>query len=196
MGQVIHDSGKRLERLIENFLIYAQIELMSADSQQVATLRMEQTRGAAGLIEERARDQARLAKRENDLVLALNDVPVPMSEEYLGKVVDELAQNGFKFSDPGRPVRVELKPTGRSVTLSVTDQGRGFSTEHIRRIGAYMQFGRKLHEQQGLGLGLTIAKRLAELFGGTLAIESQPGVTTTVLVRLPEAVNPAQKAPS
>jgi signal transduction histidine kinase len=196
MGQVIHDSGRRLERLIENFLIYAQIELMSADAQNTAALRAQQTRCAARLIEEHARTQARLAKRENDLVLELTDVPVAMSEEYLGKVVNELVQNGFKFSDRGRPVRVGLSQAGRTVVLSVTDQGRGFSTEHLTRIGAYMQFGRKLHEQQGLGLGLTIAKRLAELFGGTLTIESQPGVTTKVLVRLPEAVNVSQQAPS
>ena len=44
MGQVIHDSGKRLERLIENFLIYAQIELLGADMQKISALRQKQTR--------------------------------------------------------------------------------------------------------------------------------------------------------
>ena len=54
MGQVIHDSGKRLERLIENFLIYAQIELLGADVQKVSALRQKQTQSPAKLIEERA----------------------------------------------------------------------------------------------------------------------------------------------
>ena len=43
MGQVIYDSGKRLERLIENFLIYAQIELLGADPQKIGALRQKQT---------------------------------------------------------------------------------------------------------------------------------------------------------
>jgi signal transduction histidine kinase len=51
-----------------------------------------------------------------------------------------------------------------------------------------MQFDRKMQEQQGQGLGLTIAKRLTELHGGTLVIQSQRGGgTTTVVVKLPRA---------
>src|SRR5664280_473221 len=51
MGQVIYDSGKRLERLIENFLIYAQLELLGADVQKSAALRHTQTKSPAKLIE-------------------------------------------------------------------------------------------------------------------------------------------------
>jgi signal transduction histidine kinase len=51
-----------------------------------------------------------------------------------------------------------------------------------------MQFDRKMHEQQGLGLGLSIAKRLTELHGGALVIESRKGEGTTITVRLPKAV--------
>jgi signal transduction histidine kinase len=114
-------------------------------------------------------------------------VPVPISEEYLAKIVDELVQNAFKFSQPASPVRVALTNNSPdTVTLTVGDRGRGLSTEHITKIGAYMQFDRKLHEQQGLGLGLTICKRLTELHGGTLTIQSDPSGGTTVTVRLPK----------
>jgi signal transduction histidine kinase len=86
-------------------------------------------------------------------------------------------------------VRVALAEVQNAVTLTVTDQGRGFSTEHITKIGAYMQFDRKMQEQQGQGLGLTIAKRLTELHGGTLVIQNQRGGdTTNVVVKLPKAV--------
>ena len=186
MGQVIHDSGKRLERLIENFLIYAQIELLRADVQKINALRQQQTRSPAKLIEEHARSQAQAANRAEDLLLELADQPVPISEEYLVKIVDELVQNAFKFSDAGKRVSVTLSDSPNWVLLSVTDQGRGFSTEHITKVGAYMQFDRKIQEQQGLGLGLVIARRLTELHGGTLAIQSGRGEPTTVLVKLPK----------
>jgi signal transduction histidine kinase len=51
-----------------------------------------------------------------------------------------------------------------------------------------MQFDRKQHEQQGLGLGLIISKRLTELHGGSLNIQSEPGIGTTVIVKLPLAL--------
>lgn len=191
MGQVIYDSGKRLERLIENFLIYAQIELLGADPQKVGALRSKETRSPVSIIIERARTQAQLARRTEDLVVELAEVPVPMAEEYLAKIVDELAQNAFKFSSKGTPVTVALARSPGVVALTVTDRGRGFSTEHIAKVGAYMQFDRKLHEQQGLGLGLTIASRLTELHGGTLSIQSQRGVQTEVSVKLPVASNGA-----
>ncbi len=187
MGQVIHDAGKRLERLVENFLIYAQIELLGADAQKISALRHGQTPCPARLIEEHARGQAATAKRANDLALNLADTPVPMSEAYLAKIVDELVQNAFKFSESGTGVTVALADSPNAVSLSVADHGRGFSTEHIAKVGAYMQFDRKIQEQQGLGLGLVIAKRLTELHGGTLTIQSEPHATTTITVKLPRA---------
>jgi signal transduction histidine kinase len=185
MGQVIHDSGKRLERLIENFLIYAQLEMMGSDPQKVSSLRSKQTKAPAAIVEQHARAQAEALGRSFDLAVELQDTPIPMSDEYLAKIVDELVQNAFKFSSRGTPVRVELSSSADEIMLTVTDSGRGFSTDHISRIGAYMQFDRKLHEQQGIGLGLVITKRLTELHGGKLAIQSSPGAATSVTVRLP-----------
>ena len=187
MGQVIHESGKRLERLIENFLIYAQLELTGTDQQKVNALRKKLTASPKPIIEDHARAQAKVAHREQDLVLELTDHPLPISEEYLSKIVDELVQNAFKFSQPGSRVMVTLLDFPGTSTLTVTNWGRGFSTEHITRVGAYMQFERKMHEQQGLGLGLSIAKRLTELHGGTLTIESERGARTAVAVRLPKS---------
>jgi two-component system, sensor histidine kinase and response regulator len=187
MGQVIVESGKRLERLIENFLIYAQIELLTADPQKVKALRAKRTERPVKLIEKSARTQAQLANRTADLELTLSEIALPLSEEYLVKIVDELVQNAFKFSQPGSRVSLVLADSPAAVSLAVTDHGRGFSTDHITKVGAYMQFDRKLHEQQGLGLGLGIAKRLTELHGGTLALQSERGTQTTVTVKLPKS---------
>ncbi len=189
MGQVIHQSGKRLERLIENFLIYAQLELLGSDAQKLGALRSKTTHAAAQVIESRARAQAQAANRTTDLLLELGDCAVPMSEDYLAKIVDEVVQNAFKFSSTGGRVRVELAEDPHAVWLAVRDAGRGFSTEQITRVGAYMQFDRKMQEQQGLGLGLTIARRLTELHGGTLSIQSEKGAGTIVTIKLPRATS-------
>jgi signal transduction histidine kinase len=100
--------------------------------------------------------------------------------------VDELTQNAFKFSDSGSPIRLTLTEAFNGVTLSVSDQGRGFSTEQITRVGAYMQFDRKMQEQQGLGLGLAITKRLVALHGGTLSIVSEPDSGAVISAKFPK----------
>jgi signal transduction histidine kinase len=187
MGHVVHQSGKRLERLIENFLIYSQLEVIAADPKNVNALRIGRTAHPVALIERHATAQAALADRSQDLVCELSDIPLPMSEEYLSKVVDELAQNAFKFSDPGSAVRVTLSEAFNAITFSISDQGRGFSTEQITRVGAYMQFDRTMQEQQGLGLGLVIAKRLVALHGGTLSIVSEPSSGAVIAAKFPKS---------
>ena len=187
IGQEIHNSSLRLERLIENFLIYAQLELIAADPQNVNALRIGKTEQSASLIREHATNQAAQAGRAKDLSFQVNDIVVPMAAEYLAKITDELVQNAFKFSDPGTPVRVSSTESFNSILLSVSDQGRGFSTDQIARVGAYMQFERKMNEQQGLGLGLTIAKRLVELHGGALSIEGRKGEGATIIAKLPKS---------
>jgi signal transduction histidine kinase len=112
---------------------------------------------------------------------------LPISDENLAKIVEELVQNAFKFSEKDTKVNLTLADSPDGIALTVTDHGRGFSTEHIRKVGAYMQFDRKIQEQQGLGLGLAIAKRLTELHGGTLTIQSQRASMTSVVVKFPKA---------
>jgi two-component system sensor histidine kinase/response regulator len=186
MGHVIHKSGRRLERLIENFLIYAQLELVASDPKNINALRMGQTEHPVALIEKHSRAQAEQANRSGDLTLELADVPVPMAVEYLAKIVDELVQNAFKFSEAGSAVHVKLSEAFNAAVFSVSDQGCGFSTEQITRIGAYMQFDRRMQEQQGLGLGLTIAQRLVGLHGGTLSIESTKDAGAIITAKLPK----------
>jgi signal transduction histidine kinase len=187
MSQEICQSGQRLERLIENFLIYAQLEIVASDPQSISRLRSAVTDKPAELVRSAAVTQAEKAGRLNDLILDLADVPLPMAEDYFKKITVELVQNALKFSDAGLSVRVSLHGTAEGVAFSVRDDGRGFSTEQISRVGAYMQFERKMQDEQGFGLGLAIAKKLVELHGGELLIESEPGIGSTVTVKLPPA---------
>ncbi len=187
MGQGIYDSGKRLERLVENFLIYAQIELLGFDPQKVGTLQTSISLSPSEIIIGSTRREAEKAQRPNDVTFQLSDTPVRISPDYLGKIVSELVSNGLKFSPPGTALNVSFGEVNDSVVLKIQDFGRGFHSEHLSRIGAYMQFERKMHEQQGLGLGLAIAKRLTEVHGGSLTVQSQPGHGTTVFVKLLKA---------
>jgi signal transduction histidine kinase len=186
IGQEIQNSSLRLERLIENFLIFAQLELIAADPKNVNALRIGKTEHAASLVREHATAQATQAGRLRDLSLDLTDLSAPLANEYLAKITDELVQNAFKFSEAGTPVRVTLKEAFNSVVVTISDRGRGFSTEQVAQIGAYMQFERKMNEQQGLGLGLTIAKRLVELHGGAFSIEGKKGEGATIVAKLPK----------
>jgi len=186
IGQEIHKSSERLERLVENFLICAQLELIAADPKNVSALRIGKTEQPAQILKKNVLSQAMQAERAGDLIIDVTDIPVPMSEGYFSKVVNELVHNALKFSEAGSPVRVKLAEIFNGVALVVSDKGRGFSTDQIARIGAYIQFERKKQEQQGLGLGLTIAKRLMELHGGTLSIESEKGEGSTVTAKFPK----------
>ena len=187
MGQEIYNSSQRLQRLIENFLIFAQLELIAADPKNVNALRAGKMAHPKPVVERLAAVHAAHAGRPNDLSLQLEDVALPMSEEYFSRIVNELVHNAFKFSEVASPVQITLSGTFNGVIFSVRNQGRGFSTEQIRRIGAYMQFDRKMQDEQGLGLGLTIVKRLVELHGGTLSIEGEKGQGATITARLPLA---------
>ena len=185
MSQEICQSGQRLERLIENFLIYAQLEIVASDPQSIHRLRAALTRQPAAIIQTAARAQAEKTGRLDDLSFELTDTPLPMAENYFQKVVVELVQNALKFSDQGLAVRVRFQAAPEHVEFSVQDDGRGFTAEQISRVGAYMQFERRMQDEQGFGLGLAIAKKLVELHGGGLQIESEPGRGSTVTVKLP-----------
>src|SRR4030095_7736590 len=105
-----------------------------------------------------------------------------MPTENLTKIVEELADNAFKFSEPGKPVLVAAGVDGKLCHLTLTDQGRGRTPEQLSHIGPHMQFERRIFEQQGAGLGLVIAKRLTELLGGQFHVESKVGQGTTLKV--------------
>jgi len=184
MGQTIAQSGRALQRLIETFLAYSQLEIIRADPKKIASLRGKTTLAAA-LVERESRRIAEESRRPADLQVDLSAVAVPVSEEYFTKLVGELAHNAFKFSTAGTLVTVALHSAPEGTLLTVADHGRGMSADQITKIGAFMQFDRKTHEQQGLGLGLTIARRLGEIHGGTLTVQSEIGAGTKVTVRFP-----------
>lgn len=178
-------SSLRLQRLSQNFLFYALIETTATDPEQVEILRSKSSSLVKSLITDIANEKAKELKRGADLHLDLQEAKVSISEANLAKIVEELTDNACKFSSPGTPIVIKSVFNGNRFTLFVTDQGQGMTIEQIANLGAYVQFERKLYGQTGSGLGLTIAKRLSQLHGGELAIDSIPYQKTTVRVVLP-----------
>jgi len=110
---------------------------------------------------------------------------VRVDRSAVERILFNLVDNACKFSSVGKTVVVRTLTDGAWTEINVTDQGRGMKPEHVANIGAYVQFERRIHEQQGSGLGLAIVSRLAELHGGQITITSQPDMGTTVTVHLP-----------
>ncbi len=195
MSENIYRSAERLYKLIQNFLLYAELELTATEPERIKAIQNSETSSDSLAIEEIIIRQAQRVDRENDVQLDLQDSRLKISNVRLEKIVEELIDNAFKYSPSGTPVRVVGAPVDtdlsaqRLYALSITDCGRGMTAAQIAEIGAYRQFERKIHEQQGSGLGLIITKHLSELLGGKLIIESTPGQQTTVRVVLPICSN-------
>jgi signal transduction histidine kinase len=186
-GRDILLCAERLQRTVQNFLLYGQLEIKAADPKACAALKAQLTDSCGGLIESRARSAATAADRAADLRLEVAEGSVAMASDMFTRLVDELVGNAFKFSSPGQPVRVAAGSDQGTLRLTVEDSGLGMTPEQIANVSAYTQFDRRRQEQQGAGLGLAIAKRLAELHGGRLKIRSEHGAGTTITVTLPRA---------
>ena len=186
MADHILVSGKRLHRLIENYLVYAQIQLMSADPSQLKALRNHSITNPMTIAMTLAKQKAEEYKRQGDLTLELYYGPVfRISEADFSKIIEELLDNAFKFSETGTKVLLRSTQEGENFALHIRDYGRGMSGEQIKNLGTYMQFERTLYEQQGLGMGFTIAKRLVDLHGGRMKVKSDPQHGTLVQVSFP-----------
>lgn len=175
----INSSALRLHRLVENYLTYVRIQSLMADPKRLAAIRRQVTGNPHISAEHQAIYCAQRAHREADLSLRHGQpAAVLIGEHDLNKIMDELLDNAFKFSDPGTTIilqtGVEQFDNAERFVIRLTDYGRGMTPEQIQGVGAYMQFDRMLYEQQGSGLGLAIARGLTELYEGVFHLDSVP----------------------
>ncbi|MFB8793622.1 MAG: hybrid sensor histidine kinase/response regulator [Microcoleus sp.] len=175
-------SARRLEKLTKKFLIYLELEIFASRQQK---LEFARTKFSASAIEAALKSHAESVNRKNDLILALEEADIALSERYLSMIIYELVDNALKFSLPETTIKVSSQVLGEMLNLSVHDSGRGMTEEQIKKIGAFMQFERKTYEQQGLGMALKNVKKIVELAGGEFSITSIYQKETTVNLTLP-----------
>lgn len=178
----IISSSNRLLKITENFLVYVRIEQFAANPTKRKQLRLFSTAEPAAIVEDIATLKADKYDRSDDLVIEGNieQIAVEISTENFHKLIDELLDNAFRFSFHHTEVKVSMWLEGDEMFVSIADNGRGMSREQINNIAALAQFERSIYEQQGIGLGLVIAKKIAELHDGAFAIISEEGSGTTV----------------
>jgi signal transduction histidine kinase len=128
-------------------------------------------------------------KRKKDLNLQLVDAKISFSSKSFQKIMIELLDNAFKFSQPGQAVRVVATIKDRHFIVHVIDQGCGMNEEQIAHIGDFAHSEENWYDQQGPGMGLLLARMLIELHGGKLSIKSMLNQQTSVTVVLPDVIS-------
>lgn len=125
--------------------------------------------------------------RAADIEIDLEADGVRVGHEYLQRIILELVDNAIKFSKKGQKVFVMGRSVGDEYRIEIMDNGSGFDIASLNDIVAFKQNNRKKFEQQGLGIGLYLVKRLVEFNQGDLKINSISGEGTQVVVHLPLA---------
>ncbi len=143
---------------------------------------------------------ALVKEREHELTVSLPPEPVYLDADKtrLAQAVCNLLSNAVKYSDPGSPIRLNAAREGDEAVIAVRDFGVGIPPQMLPRVfDLFWQVDRTLEKSQGgLGVGLTIVKRLVEMHGGTVEARSDgPGTGSEFVIRLPVA-HPAAGAGS
>jgi two-component system sensor histidine kinase/response regulator len=181
MHQSVVQESVRLRRMMRRLHFYAQLPQLYANRFEL--MRPGPPAPAEAVLARVAREVCGAWKRDADLVIAAKPAQLPLGEEYLVLLIEELVENACKFSSPGTPVEVKGQSERTFWSLTVSNRGPGLSADQIARIGAFQQFWAGGRKPPGLGLGLALAQGVARLHGCEFAIESAADATTaSVLV--------------
>jgi signal transduction histidine kinase len=187
LGEYLGDigsSGRHLLQIINDILDFSKLET-GAVTLDEAEFSLEPMIAAAVRI---ARGQSQTKDVELTAAPIDQAIVVKGDERKLRQVMLNLISNAVKFTPNGGKVEVSttLDPTGARI-IAVGDNGVGIAPADIERVfEPFVQADGNLDRaSSGTGLGLPLSRKLVELHGGTLHLESTPGAGTTAIVRLP-----------
>ena len=191
-GAMIERQVKHMARLIDDLL-----EVTRATR---GTIRLQTERLELGTAVGRAAEafRQRMCERNIDFVVAPPAAPVWLEADAvrLNQVLTNLLDNAAKYTDPGGRVELAAVREGDRAVVRVRDTGMGIAADLLPRVfDLFSQADRSLdRERGGLGIGLTLVKRLVALHGGEIEARSEgPGRGAEFVVRLPAL--PEQVAP-
>lgn len=199
MVDAVRQSGDALMTIIEDILDFSKIEARKLDLVD-ETFRLDSViRGVVDLLHHKA------AAREIELIVNIaSDVPSSLIGDpgRLRQILMNLVGNGIKFTDDGQ-IRIEVKrlestPDGPvNIEMSVTDTGIGMTPDQQAQLfQAFTQVDSSSTRRfGGTGLGLAICKRLVELMGGQIGVESQRHAGSRFWLRLPLRAPLTQEMP-
>lgn len=183
--QDIHSATKRLHTMVEHFLLLERIEMIALNQAELIDLKnksIESTKTVfLYIVSSRLEDSARL----KDLSYTFEDIPLKIAEEYITIIIEELLDNCLKYSDEGTPITITGCKNGEFFEIVFHDHGRGMTREQIEFVDPYIQFDRQVFEQQGMGLGMAIVRRIIDIYDGEMKIDSIPDEFTKVAVKIP-----------
>lgn len=184
MLDVIDRQAGNLTRLIDDLLDISRI------SREKIQLRHEQI--TVGAVIERAVTavQPLIDEKQHRLKAEVSSHPLPLFADATRaeQIVANLLTNAAKYSPDGSEILVKAYPEGSEAVIQVIDHGIGITPEMAAKVfDLFTQDARTLDRSQGgLGIGLTIVRKLTEMHGGTVAVDSEgEGQGSTFTVRLP-----------
>ena len=192
--QVIRAECGRLERLIDSVLDFASLQRgtrrFQFEYEELGPLVAEV---AAGF-----REQAAAGGFEFRVEVDPDLPEVRADADAIRQVVLNLLSNAVKYSDTERWIAVRVFRRAAQVAIQVEDHGIGIAAGDQRRIfEEFFRVDQRLSTpQQGLGLGLTLVRRIVEAHGGTVQVESSPGAGARFTVWLPTEAPPPGAAPA
>ena len=180
---IMERHSKRLQRLVDDLLSLAQLESSQAEL-ELSIVRLDE------LFNNLIRDwKEKLAGKNLKVIVDLPSEAFTLHADgtRLEEVLYNLLDNAVKFSRENGQIHLRATRRGSDMVLGVTDDGLGIGKEHLQRI--FERFYRadkaRSRELGGTGLGLAIVKHIAQLHGGRVEAESEPGCGTTIRVVLP-----------
>ncbi len=191
---VVHERGAQLRRIMESLLFIARAD---ADTPlpdlEVIDLAAWADDALAGWTEHPRAADIRGPERSGPAVLARTH------RGLLGQVLDNLLDNACKYSEAGRPITVKVEARGNEAMLTVADEGPGMDAEELAKVFEpfYRSARARWNGTPGVGLGLTVARRVVDALGGRLEVESEPGRGSRfAVILLVAGLAPAEASPA
>ena len=175
---LIAQESDRLSRLSETLLRLSALEQQTALASLTSFSLDEQLRQTI------LRLEPAWSQKNIGWQLNLQEVSVTSDQELLNQVWVNILQNAIKFSPAESDIEVRVFREGNAI-VEIQDHGCGMSEEAQKRIFDKFYQADKSRKQEGVGLGLSLVKRIVDMMGGTITVRSAVGEGSTFRVELP-----------